>query len=89
MLFGPSTRQWGRCPEACPLAQSVPSFVVTYRELERRLLSDGWILDRQSGSHRIYKHVARKQIIVVSGHRPGERVRKGMLHKIMKQAGWK
>jgi predicted RNA binding protein YcfA (HicA-like mRNA interferase family) len=62
---------------------------VTYRELERRLLSEGWDLDRQTGTHRIYKHPDRNQIIVVSGHHPGDTVRKGMLQKIMKQAGWK
>lgn len=62
---------------------------MTYRELEQRLVSDGWTLERQTGSHRIYEHSDKKQIIVVSGHHPGDEVRKGMLHKIMKQAGWK
>jgi predicted RNA binding protein YcfA (HicA-like mRNA interferase family) len=62
---------------------------VTYRELEAKLSKDGWTLDRQSGSHRIYVHETHKQVIVVSGHHGSEQVQKGMLSKISKQAGWK
>jgi predicted RNA binding protein YcfA (HicA-like mRNA interferase family) len=62
---------------------------MTYRELEAKLKADGWVLDRQSGSHRIFVHEEKEQIIVLSGHHPSDQVRKGMLHKISKQAGWK
>ena len=61
---------------------------MTYRELEQRLRADGWVLQRQAGSHKIYAHEKKEQIIVVAGHHSGDQVRKGMLAKIKKQAGW-
>lgn len=62
---------------------------MTYREVETRLLKEGWTLDRQTGSPKIFKHTKNRQIIVLSGHVLSDQVRKGMLAKIRKQAGWK
>lgn len=62
---------------------------MTYRELEAKLKKDGWVMDRQTGSHKVFVHESRKEVIVLSGHHPGDQIRVGMLHKIMKQAGWK
>ena len=50
---------------------------VTYRKLERRLLADGWVMDRKSGSHRIYEHEGRREIIVLSGHHLAKRFERG------------
>lgn len=62
---------------------------MTYRELEARLKKDGWEFERQTGSHKVFVHPSKSEVIVLSGHQASEQVRKGMLHKIMKQAGWK
>ncbi|MBI5707883.1 MAG: type II toxin-antitoxin system HicA family toxin [Armatimonadetes bacterium] len=62
---------------------------MTWRELEDRLVKDGWKLDRQSGSHRIFVHGKKHGIIVLSGHQGSEQVGKGMLSKLLKQAGLK
>jgi predicted RNA binding protein YcfA (HicA-like mRNA interferase family) len=33
---------------------------VNYRDLIRLIEKDGWLLARANGSHRIYKHAAKK-----------------------------
>lgn len=48
--------------------------------------SDGWRLDRQSGSHRIFRHETKPGTVTVAGH-PGDDVPPGTLASIRRQAG--
>ncbi len=57
-----------------------------YRELIKMLETDGWMKVAQKGSHRQYKHPAKKGRVTVAG-KPNEDVYPKMLKSIMKQAG--
>jgi len=61
---------------------------MTAREVVARLMAEGWYVTRQAGSHQQFSHP----------NKPGERVtvpvhrgdlKRGTLHSIFKQAGWK
>jgi predicted RNA binding protein YcfA (HicA-like mRNA interferase family) len=54
----------------------------------QRLKDDGWRLERRKGSHRQFKHSARKGLVTVSG-KPSDDLAPGTLSSIFKQAGWK
>jgi predicted RNA binding protein YcfA (HicA-like mRNA interferase family) len=58
------------------------------REVLKRLKDEGWVLDRQRGSHRQFIHpdLSGKRV-TVAGH-PNLDLPKGTLHSIFKQAGW-
>jgi predicted RNA binding protein YcfA (HicA-like mRNA interferase family) len=58
------------------------------KELIKKLENDGWIFVRQTGSHKHFKKSGVMHIITVPDHGVNEEVRKGLLHKIEKQAGW-
>jgi predicted RNA binding protein YcfA (HicA-like mRNA interferase family) len=61
---------------------------VKVRDVEKRLRDEGWYQGRQSGSHRIYKHLLRPDArVVIAGH-PGDDIPAGTLHSIFEQAGW-
>jgi len=47
---------------------------------------DGWFLDRQSGSHRQYKHPIKKGLITISCHKLSKDVPIFTLKSIIKQA---
>ena len=55
-------------------------------ELVRLLKKDGWFMVRQTGSHMIMEHAAKKGQIVCPCHRSHE-VGKGLEKKIKKNAG--
>jgi len=55
------------------------------KELLRRLLQDGWKLDRIQGSHHIIKKGTETETIPVHG----KDVPKGLLNKILKHTGLK
>lgn len=57
------------------------------RELEKMLFADGWILIRQAGSHRHYKHEKKPGKVTIPFHT--EDVDKGTANSILKQAGLK
>jgi len=57
------------------------------REVLSRLRADGWVLARQSGSHRQFKHPTRRGVVTVPGQ-PGEDLKPGTLASIKRQAGW-
>jgi predicted RNA binding protein YcfA (HicA-like mRNA interferase family) len=48
--------------------------------------SDGWILTRQKGSHRQYKHSIKKGLVTISG-KLSEDVHPDTLKSILRQAG--
>lgn len=62
---------------------------MTADDLIKRLTKAGWFLDRHNGgSHKIFKHEQSTETIVVPYHK-GEDLGKGLVHKILKQAGLK
>jgi predicted RNA binding protein YcfA (HicA-like mRNA interferase family) len=56
-------------------------------ELIRQLTKEGWTLDRVAGSHRIFKHPTKPGHISVP--HPKADLGKGLIHKLLKQAGLK
>lgn len=56
------------------------------RDLIRELEGDGWVLVRQSGSHRQYRHPTRPGTVTVPGSLRAE-LAKGTLGSIVRQAG--
>ncbi|MGB8495074.1 MAG: type II toxin-antitoxin system HicA family toxin [Candidatus Acidiferrum sp.] len=58
------------------------------RDVIRLLEADGWYLARIRGSHRQYKHPAKRGLVTLAG-KPGEDVAPGTLNSVMKQAGLK
>ncbi len=57
----------------------------TPADVERVLVKLGYVLHRQSGSHRIFKRDSDKKRVVVSQH--SKALKRGTLHAIVKQAG--
>lgn len=56
------------------------------RDIIRLIEADGWIFNRQTGSHRQYKHPTKKGVVTVAG-KPGDDVRPGTEASIKRQAG--
>ena len=56
-------------------------------ELIRQLMKEGWTLDRVAGSHHIFKHPTKPGHISVP--HPKADLGKGLIHKLLKQAGLK
>ena len=59
-----------------------------FRDLIKRIEDDGWAVNRQRGSHRVYNHANKDSTVVVAG-KPGKDVPPGTLGAILKQAGLK
>lgn len=59
---------------------------IKVRDLIKELVKDGWGLDRQAGSHRIFKHPTKPNNVSVPG-RDGQDVPTGTEKKIRKDAG--
>jgi predicted RNA binding protein YcfA (HicA-like mRNA interferase family) len=57
-------------------------------ELIRFLQSDGWLIERQSGSHVIMKHPSKDGSLSIPFHGSAE-VKKGLLQAILKKANLK
>jgi len=57
------------------------------RDVLRRLRADGWVLARQTGSHRQFKHPQKPGTVTVPGH-PRDELKPGTLASIARQAGW-
>ena len=57
---------------------------MTFRELEKLLISNGWYHYRTRGSHYIYKNDNLNKTITVPNHK-GD-IKKGTLNSILKQA---
>jgi predicted RNA binding protein YcfA (HicA-like mRNA interferase family) len=58
------------------------------RDVIRLLEQDGWYWVRTSGSHRQYKHLAKRGLVTVPG-KPADELAPGTLNSILKQAGLK
>ena len=57
---------------------------MTFKQLEKILLSDGWYHHHTNGSHYIYKHKIKSGSIPVPNHK-GD-IPKGTLNNILKMA---
>lgn len=60
--------------------------MVKFSELFRTLQKDGWYVVRQRGSHYIMHHQTKKGVVNMPFH-GGKEVGKGLLRKIIKDAG--
>ena len=61
---------------------------MTYKELDKLLKSNGWVMVRSKGSHFQYQHKEYQNTIAVPNHN-GKDIKKGPLNSILKQAGLK
>jgi predicted RNA binding protein YcfA (HicA-like mRNA interferase family) len=61
---------------------------VKVRDILKLLEEDGWFLARTRGSHRQYKHPAKRGLVTIPGS-PGDDLAPGTLNSILKQAGLK
>jgi predicted RNA binding protein YcfA (HicA-like mRNA interferase family) len=55
-------------------------------EIIKIIEDDGWLLVRQKGSHRQYKHGIKKGLITIAAHKMSDDIAKGTLNSIFKQA---
>lgn len=53
---------------------------VSWKELEKVVLSEGWVFDRQKGSHRMYKKPGAQRPQVIPEHKE---IKKGTLKSIL------
>ena len=58
------------------------------RDVIRMIEDDGWQLARTRGSHRQFKHPAKKGLVTIAG-KPSADIAPGTLNSVMKQAGLK
>lgn len=58
------------------------------KEVVKLLQKDGWYLETQKGSHKQFKHPAKKGKVTVADHGKKE-IPHGTLNSILKQAGLK
>ena len=61
---------------------------VKVREVIRLLERDGWRLERQSGSHRQYRHATKPGTVTLAGNL-GNELKPGTLASVLRQAGLK
>lgn len=59
----------------------------TPKEMEKIILSDGWIFYTQNGSHRQYKHPSKSGKVTIPFH--SKDLSKAVENSILKQAGLK
>jgi predicted RNA binding protein YcfA (HicA-like mRNA interferase family) len=57
------------------------------RDIKRRLEKDGWVLERVSGSHHIFRKLGGGEVIVLP--HPKKDLGVGLVRAIYKQARWK
>ncbi len=57
------------------------------RDVLKRLGNEGWVLDRQRGSHRQFVHPNKAGRVTVAGH-PNLDLQYDTLKSIYQQAGW-
>jgi len=60
--------------------------VTKVRDIIAEVEADGWVLDRTTGSHRIFKHPTKRGIAVIPGH-PNTDQQPGTERSVRKQAG--
>jgi predicted RNA binding protein YcfA (HicA-like mRNA interferase family) len=58
------------------------------RDAVKQLVSEGWYLARQKGSHRQFRHPVNPNVVTVS-KADGEDLSPGELRSIERKAGWR
>jgi predicted RNA binding protein YcfA (HicA-like mRNA interferase family) len=58
------------------------------RDIIAEVQSDGWELERTTGSHRQFKHPIKPGTVTIPGH-PGQDLAPGIVNSIRRQAGLK
>jgi predicted RNA binding protein YcfA (HicA-like mRNA interferase family) len=58
------------------------------RDVIKLMEADGWQLDRQTGSHRQYRHPSKPGTVTVAG-KLGSDLKPGTLASVLRQAGLK
>ncbi len=58
------------------------------RDVIRIIEDDGWVLVRQRGSHRQFKHPTKQGLVTIAGG-PGDDLAPGTLNSVLKQASLK
>jgi predicted RNA binding protein YcfA (HicA-like mRNA interferase family) len=56
------------------------------KEAIEMIENDGWFMVRIKGSHRQYKHIHKKGLVMIAGHLNDDLAR-GTLNSVFKQAG--
>lgn len=69
------------------LSPSFGRMLTNSRDIKRRLEQEGWVLDRVSGSHHVFKHSQSQKTIVLP--HPRKDLGPGLVRNIYRQAGWK
>ena len=64
----------------------VYNYNMKVKEIIKLIEQDGWVLNRQSSSHRQYKHPNKKRLVTVSGHRLSDDIAIGTLQSILRQS---
>jgi len=62
--------------------------MIKVRDMLKRLAEDGWVIVRQTGSHRQLQHPTKADTITVAGH-PSETIPAGTYKSILRRAGVK
>lgn len=57
-------------------------------ELIKMLHEDDWVLVKQKGSHRQYKHPVKKGKVTIN-NKPSDTLSQEIINSIFKQAGWR
>lgn len=57
---------------------------MTFREIEKMIITKGWYYHHANGSHYIYKHKEKRGNVIIPNHK-GD-IPKGTLNNILKQA---
>jgi predicted RNA binding protein YcfA (HicA-like mRNA interferase family) len=60
--------------------------VAKVRDILKMLKGDGWFLERQTGSHRHFRHPSKRGTVTVNGHE-GDTFEHRLVGSILKQAG--
>jgi predicted RNA binding protein YcfA (HicA-like mRNA interferase family) len=62
--------------------------VIKVRDMLRRLAEDGWLVVRQTGSHRQLQHPTKPDTVTVPGH-PSDTLPAGTYKSILRRTGLK
>lgn len=62
--------------------------MIKVRDVLKRLEGDGWIMMRQTGSHRQFQHPTKPHTVTVAGH-PSETLPPGTYKAIRRRSGLK
>ena len=59
---------------------------MNFKQAIKIIATDGWILVRQKGSHKQFKHPIKKGVVTIACHKESDEVKIGTLNSILKQA---